>query len=581
MKRVRTSITRGLFAAAACSSFVLQPSAFAQTSQPAGPTLDASLGFDGVFKPDAWMPVYVRISDDRPRPATLELRTTRGRAGHVVDARIFTSAQPTTFTLYSPPVGVLDRVTLQLRDADGRLLRELDLSDAAAATPAAMGGPSFGVAGRAGVAERVVNQLVTDTQENVAAGAIEPALLPDRPIGFDAIDVLVLPELNTDTLDDDIEWAIVRWARAGGVVIAWPGAQAPAADSPLRALLPATIGEYAERTVLGKSLAVRTLSPTADGKHVRELSAGDGSIYERRVGLGQVVLASFDPSAVADHADDRLDLWRTLTSGQFKLLASERRSGGFDPLVAQARGEEQLKAQPPATSLRAWLIAGLLMSLAMGPGELALLAAARRHPRTSVTVLGLVGTVGFALGLIVYRPAVASAATDAIDVYVQTDDGACVRVSIADRLQVSDAGEKDDAVWLGGDRLDPTHQPAAELALGQRESGFDTSSDRLITLRGGSPATIRSIRFPGITDEAIQPDGSQRAPDGDAAAASVGRSETPIERIAASTDWAAILLDQSVARRLVQLQETERAAVRVSREMADDRTRYVVHVSRK
>lgn len=576
--------------------FALADACSAQTTRP---TLTATLGFDNDFKPDNWTPIYAHIADaDAPRSATLEVRTARGKLGHDVIARIVTSRTPTTYTIYAP-VGYLDRLSLQLRDDAGRLLTAVDLTDTAAATPAALGGPVIGVAGNLAESQRVATQITRATGEFVASGAVPLALLAERAIGYSGVDCLVLPSLDADAMDEDVQRAIVSWVRSGGILVTWPGAQAPTQrDAPLVQALPATIGLPAAMQYEGYDLVGRELTPTTMATLV-PADAGPGDKKNppyvfRRLGLGQIVLLSADPTLLDSMtAADRIKLWRTLTDGQLTLLPEERRAGVFDSLTTQAVAEQQLKASPAAqkSTLATLFPITLLAGLLVGPAELVFLAATGRHPRTWYTLTGLGLCVVCTLWWLAEMTT-----TDQrrmrpprIDVRVEAPDGLAALVELS-----QGPNPAFDVTWLTADRTDPSVQPASEVLLAQHGDRYDVAG---FSNLGGTMANFRAIRFTGpvlhpadinadvgalnVTNPtklpwasiAIVSKDTVRLLDGDVApraSASLGKTpttladnpstrriETGIERLAADPGWAAILMDRRLAERLVRLLETE------------------------
>lgn len=578
---------------------LLAPSAVAQTTQSA---ISASIGFSGVFKPDSWVPIYVRVSDgDAPRSATLEVRTARSKLGHEVVARVATTRQPTTYTLYAP-LGGLDGASLQLRDATGKLLGSVDLTGAVQQTSAANGGPVFGVAGAEADAQRLVNQLVNDTGEFAAAGILPTQLLPERVIGYSGIDCLVLPSLEPNSIGDEVQAAIVAWVRSGGIVITWPSAQAPSRPSPLVDALPADVGLPKEFAFEGTPVVGRKLTIRGGASSLDAAGAAESLILQRRLGLGQIVMLAFDPTRLSLSATARVALWRRLTSGQMAMSPDDERAGVFDPLVAQAVGEQQLSLPPAESrvSMRTLLGVGLLIGLLLGPAELLLLAAARRHPRTWYTMTGVGLTFGCGVAFVLW-PVRAIATAPRIDVRVEAPDGLAASAALT-----AEPSEGMAATWLTGG-AEPLAQMPSELELHQKAEHFDV---RLVSTARGPAAKLRAVRFAGetlhpprintdlaaslVTNRSpaawdayavVSRNSVRLLPDplaaGDARSfattptiaaddPSTRRVETGVERLASTAGWGAILMDGSLAERVVRLLETEETQLIVARSTAPD-----------
>ena len=457
------------------SSFMLHPSALSQTTRS---TLTADVGFAGVFKPDSFAPVYITISDTSIRPGTVEIRTARGRVGNVISARIQSNPKPTTFTLYTS-LDPLDRVSVRWSDDSGKRVASIDLSERARQNPAALGGPAFGVAGSIFNANRVAAQIVRDTGEYVAAGAIPERLLPERSVGFQSIDVLVLPELDTDAIDDAVESAIVDWMRAGGMVITWPGAQVPAKGSPIAEVLPAALGDVAASTIEGRDVSVRAMHAADESIH--DCSNGTELVFVRKIGLGQIAMFGFDPTKGLVSAESRIAAMRRATGSQISMSPDDRRAGRFDPLVYQARGEEQLKTA--AVSHDMWLWIALVFGLAMGPSEALLLMLCRRSIVTPLSMASVAIAIGSGLGMML-RHDRGSDAT--IEIVVEDDAGIISRYAISTKANGEAA-----ASWLAGSSPNPEVDSSGELSLSQREDRFILADP--LTVLGTRLPRIRSI----------------------------------------------------------------------------------------
>ncbi len=183
-------------------------------------------------------------------------------------------------------------------------------------------------------ADPVAKSLGPLALPHAQAARISPVDLPDAFPGYDSLDILVWPRLEGEGPPREVAEALAAWVRAGGSLIVGLG---PAArpGGPLRALLPAGIGETVELPALS-SLAsltdpgptgavsppvpgpetVRLLSPAADGEVLcaEELPSGRIPIVlRRRLGAGEVVLAGLDLSSAAFRGAAGTPLWRGLT----------------------------------------------------------------------------------------------------------------------------------------------------------------------------------------------------------------------------------------------------------------------------
>ena len=70
---------------------------------------------------------------------------------------------------------------------------------------------------------------------------VDPGGLPGVPIGYDALDLLVLNELDFAAVDAEQQAAIVSWVKEGGTLLLWPGPDPVPESSPLAGYLTSTL----------------------------------------------------------------------------------------------------------------------------------------------------------------------------------------------------------------------------------------------------------------------------------------------------------------------------------------------------
>ena len=161
---------------------------------------------------------------------------------------------------------------------------------------------------------------------DVAIVPLTPDDLPRRSWGLDAIDWLVWPDPDPQSLLPDQVEAIVDWVRAGGRLCLCVGRRPELViGSPLAQLIPGTLGSPIEM----HSLAVlekpsrqpfprfdSTLVPRVLPKGTVRYAQDDVPlVVEGRFGLGTVVLLAVDPLVPPLAAwPGKLDLWRDLLS---------------------------------------------------------------------------------------------------------------------------------------------------------------------------------------------------------------------------------------------------------------------------
>ncbi|MCI0343732.1 MAG: hypothetical protein L0216_21710 [Planctomycetales bacterium] len=219
-------------------------------------------------------------------------------------------------------------------------------------------------------ADPVAKSLGPLVLPHAQAARIAPDDLPDALPGYDSLDVLVWPRLEGEGPPREVTEALAAWIRAGGTLVVGLG---PAArpGGPLRALLPAGIGETVELPVLHclASLAdpgdtgapfpaatgpetLRLLAPAAGAEVLASEELPSGRIpvvIRRRIGAGEVVLAGLDLSSASFRGAAGTPLWRGLLRTPAPLKRADGR--GFrsplpETLAGTLKVEESEKEVP-------------------------------------------------------------------------------------------------------------------------------------------------------------------------------------------------------------------------------------------
>jgi hypothetical protein len=140
---------------------------------------------------------------------------------------------------------------------------------------------------------------------------IKPDRLPDAPVGYDALDLLVLQRADLNRIDRDRQQAIADWVRTGGCLLVIPPDEPLPADGPLVGVLPCKVGATTEYLFPDdlrphvqrggrKSTGVRgfALAPKPGAEPLVLWPEGDGrgaaTAYAADVGFGRVIVAPFD-----------------------------------------------------------------------------------------------------------------------------------------------------------------------------------------------------------------------------------------------------------------------------------------------
>ena len=390
---------------------------------PSGTSLQVRVGWGGYVNAGRWNPVYVTLADPSPRAVSLELRAPHGGFHGMRSRQTMTIVpQPQTFIAYMPLRHYMaDDLSFVVRDPVKR--RRLADYPAGAFVSFAGGeqvpqGYSFlGVSGRRATLRPITDLLPA---ARLAAAHIDPADLPESPVGYDCLDVLVLNAPDLTALSPDQQQAIVKWVRAGGNLLLWPGDDPVPESSPLVDVLPVRIGssdvieltpdelKAAGLTSRFAKLASRELSPAAGAEPVTLLGIDRLKGYRHRAGLGRVLVCPIDVAALQlQGADKTWALWRVLLKGMIRRLpadgvtADQTHYGGGVAETAQREATalrqvgDMLGSVPGAGRFGFGYVAGILiaMMVVVGPVDWLLLKKLGRQPWTWATTTGWIALV--------------------------------------------------------------------------------------------------------------------------------------------------------------------------------------------
>lgn len=249
-------------------------------------SIDARIGFSGVWTPGRAAPVFVSIESDRTIDANLIVRaagrTWRARAE---STRIAVNPGESKFvvTTRTGPAWDTHVVVLLADRATGRTLAH-DVIRPDESQPLA-------------IATRVLVSGDDSVRTNLAAGLSKTAAvdaasisishLPTDEQAFDAVDVIILADAAIEQIEPETQAAMLAWARRGGRLMVWPGANPLPASSAIVDELPARVGGLR----------------FDDGRPTRELEAKvefattfDGGI-SKSLDAGEIVLTTISPDS--------------------------------------------------------------------------------------------------------------------------------------------------------------------------------------------------------------------------------------------------------------------------------------------
>lgn len=267
---------------------------------PAVEVVSADLGWGRQIRPGRWNLGTVRLKAEAPVEAILEWYVPRPRrAAMVLRQPVVLNPQPGTYV--SPlPIGP-DAGAVHLRVAHAEtnrtlahwpptlreptaLLNRVVLSEGAGATP------FVGVTGAA--------TAFGWLSPSATVGFREPALLPELPIGYDALDVLALNRPNLATMPEPRQRAIADWVRAGGTLWVWLGIDPlpTPAQSPIVALLNEAFPALPTE-----------VTTTPEGEYYRGPATGDRPfVTQGTAGEGRVVFFHVDPANLPEADREQL-----------------------------------------------------------------------------------------------------------------------------------------------------------------------------------------------------------------------------------------------------------------------------------
>lgn len=340
--------------------------------------MNVSVGFAGRFRDNGWTPVQISIKNNGSRSfiGDLVVRPERSR-GVTNPVGTPVSLAPDTqqmFTLYVSLRSFADLVRVELMTSDGLLAAETELTVSA-------------VLPRERLYLRVTDGLSRPVDLSAAASFGQSVVetdwfvsnLPDRSVGLEAVDLMLISNANTGQLTPQQRNAIKEWVAGGGHLIVTGGSAWEATAAGVEPLLPfqpssssltsdvaaiAPLSGTTESLPAGETIVARgTL--TDDASVLAQDSEGNVLIARRASGYGLVDYLAFDPAAAPFAAWDGLDgLWLSLVSSR------DARPGWSYGFLNLTQGYNAVEILPGVTALpEAMAMVGFLLVyvLLIGP----------------------------------------------------------------------------------------------------------------------------------------------------------------------------------------------------------------------
>jgi len=276
----------------------------AQASQQPGITMTVEAGFDGNYKEGCWIPIRVVIENNGPSVDAQVETSIEAMAGNRITyaypVELPSQSRKEVF-LHVYPDGYLTQLTITLMSGKDQLASAI-----APLTSLTANDLLFGVVASSTSPYNVLSEL--DPSQGAATVAeLAVANLPDRVQAWQALDVLVIADVDSGTLSTNQRQALAAWVANGGqlLVAGGPGWQKTAAG--LSDLLPLIPTGTQNLSGLG-ALQAYSIEPMEDAGQVvaasgsltaqaEVLVAQDGLplVVRRLLGQGQVIYLSADP----------------------------------------------------------------------------------------------------------------------------------------------------------------------------------------------------------------------------------------------------------------------------------------------
>ena len=371
-------------------------------------TMDVEPGYDGRFRAGRWSPVFIEVQSDQPRTAIVELRVPNASSSAMtLRQAIGVGTTPQKYVLYAPLAMFYDPLRATLTDADtGKLIAEWPARDR---NEMDRGGEQIGfMVVTAGKSPMMQGFRRSGPGSTIVSHQRYP-LLPITPIGYDAADVVALNNPEWSRLSTDQQLALIAWARAGGTILLYPGAEIVPPEAPLAHFLPADLGPSTVKTLTKdqlqrlrlperfSSIGVRTLTPRPGAKAI-PMPQNLPDMVVGKIGLGQIVVLPIDTSTLQFNDNAMLQqFWNDTVSALLgEPPRAENNYGYFSADGAAAQTALDRIGDIPNTGSFGFsyiaLVIGAMM-LIVGPIDWLVLKKLGLQPWTWVTTIGWIGVV--------------------------------------------------------------------------------------------------------------------------------------------------------------------------------------------
>ena len=286
----------------------LAPAALAQDEEPATPaglTISAHGGFDGFYKAGQWVPLTIELANDGPAIDGV-IRVATGRAGDndqvIYDSPISLPTQSrkriTTFVYFTD---FTTRLTLDLLDGNQRIATVTISNLTQINADSLLYGILTEEPGELEFLERVVGD-----RASAEVSFLDITDLPDAAAGWEALDVLVLNDVDTGRMSEAQHAALDAWINGGGLLVVTGGSNWQQNSAGISDLLPVRLNgttslESMPALVEAFGFAYRDAGPyvvTTSTLQEGEILYAEGNIpllVRRESGQGAIFFLALDP----------------------------------------------------------------------------------------------------------------------------------------------------------------------------------------------------------------------------------------------------------------------------------------------
>ncbi|MBC7249511.1 MAG: hypothetical protein H5T62_04440, partial [Anaerolineae bacterium] len=296
----RVVIVAWLITSTVLASGILLPSAHAQQS---GPSLQVDAGFDGYYRPDAWLPLLVTVSNEGDEVQG-EVRVVHddpmGRQTVYAQPVLLPTRSRKQFFLYVFGEGYFHQLTVELV-ARGRVLRK----EMVALSVLQPNDALVGVVSSSPSTLNLLAALNTVQGGRVVVAHLSPQDLPSQGRAWQALDALVFNDVDTGVLTPSQREALVAWVISGGHLVVTGGLNAAQTAAGVADWLPvdvsgtrtlddvSALGEFAGVPLTDGGPTVVATGPVREGRVL--VAQGDLPLVVRRqLGGGQVTFLALD-----------------------------------------------------------------------------------------------------------------------------------------------------------------------------------------------------------------------------------------------------------------------------------------------